>query len=222
MFFTIALKLVFGLMGLLLVVRLLGKKSMSEITPFDLVYTLVLGGILEESTYDDNVHVGHVLFAIALWALMIFGIERIVQKNEKVNRWVKGEPSVLIKDGVLNMAELSKNHIEMEQLRAILRQQGCFSLENAKHVVLENAGQMSVLKKSEDDKALSILLIDEGQIQYSVLRSNRLDEAWLREHLKQEGHETIEDLLYVEWSEEKGFYTVTKEEILNTSYRIDG
>ena len=56
------MKLVFGLIGLLLVVRLLGKKSMSEITPFDLVYTLVLGGILEESTYDDNVHVGHVLF----------------------------------------------------------------------------------------------------------------------------------------------------------------
>ena len=41
----------------------------------------------------------------------------------------------------------------MEQLRAILRQQECFSLENAKHVILENAGQMSVLKKSDDDKA---------------------------------------------------------------------
>lgn len=70
MVFSITMKLVFGLIGLLLVVRLLGKKSMSEITPFDLVYTLVLGGILEESTYDDNVHVGHVLFAIALWAVM--------------------------------------------------------------------------------------------------------------------------------------------------------
>lgn len=54
MIFSITMKLVFGLIGLLLVVRLLGKKSMSEITPFDLVYTLVLGGILEESTYDDS------------------------------------------------------------------------------------------------------------------------------------------------------------------------
>ena len=57
-------------------------------TPSLIKNTLVLGGILEESTYDDNVHVGHVLFAIALWAVMIYGIERIVQKNEKVNRWV--------------------------------------------------------------------------------------------------------------------------------------
>lgn len=86
------MKLVFGLIGLLLVVRLLGKKSMSEITPFDLVYTLVLGGILEESTYDDNVHVGHVLFAIALWAVMIYGIERIVQKMKKSIAGLKASP----------------------------------------------------------------------------------------------------------------------------------
>ena len=46
MIFSITMKLVFGLIGLLLVVRLLGKKSMSEITPFDLFYTRVLGGIL--------------------------------------------------------------------------------------------------------------------------------------------------------------------------------
>ena len=78
---------------------------------------------------------------------MIYGIERIVQRNEKVNRWVKGEPSVLIKDGVINMTELTNNHIEMEQLRAILRQQECFSLENAKHVILENAGQMECIEK---------------------------------------------------------------------------
>ncbi|MEQ4551901.1 DUF421 domain-containing protein, partial [Weissella sp. GP1] len=80
MIFSITMQLVFGLIGLLSVVRLLGQKSMSEITPFDLVYTLVLGGILEEATYDDNVHVEHVLFPIALWAVMIYGMERIVQK----------------------------------------------------------------------------------------------------------------------------------------------
>lgn len=83
MVFTIILKLFFGLFGLLLVARLLGKKTLSEITPFDLIYTLVLGGILEESIYDDNVSVFHVLFAIALWALLIYFIEEFVKKNEQ-------------------------------------------------------------------------------------------------------------------------------------------
>ena len=56
------------------------EKTLSEITPFDLIYTLVLGGILEESIYDDNVSVFHVLFAIALWALLIYFIEEFVKK----------------------------------------------------------------------------------------------------------------------------------------------
>lgn len=53
---------------------------MSEITPFDLVYMLVLGGILEESVYDDTVNVGHLLFGIAVWACLIFLVEKVVQK----------------------------------------------------------------------------------------------------------------------------------------------
>lgn len=56
MFSMIAVKLVIGLITFLLVVRLTGKKSLSQVAPFDLIYTLVLGGILEESIYDDAVH----------------------------------------------------------------------------------------------------------------------------------------------------------------------
>ncbi|MEG0474582.1 MAG: hypothetical protein RR548_02655 [Carnobacterium sp.] len=54
MYGSIVLKVAFGLVGLLLFTRLLGKKSMSDITPFDLIYTLVLGGLLEETIYDER------------------------------------------------------------------------------------------------------------------------------------------------------------------------
>ncbi|MBZ1528162.1 DUF421 domain-containing protein [Leuconostoc mesenteroides] len=222
MLFSIALKLIVGLLGLLVVVRLLGKKAISEITPFDLIYTLVLGGILEESIYDDKVNIGHLLFALFLWATMIYIIELVVQKNEKINRWLKGEPAVLIRDGVLNLKEISGNHIEMEQLRTMLRQQQCFSLENAKHTVLENAGQISVLKKSEEDKVMSLMLVDQGRIQYRVLQTHELEKSWLMENLEKEGYTMLRDILYVEWSEEKGFYILTNDDVINTTYRIDG
>lgn len=222
MLFSIALKLIVGLLGLLVVVRFLGKKAISEITPFDLIYTLVLGGILGSSIYKDQVNIGHLLFALFLWATMIYIIERVVQKNEKINRWLKGEPSVLIRDGVLNLKEISGNHIEMEQLRTMLRQHQCFSLENAKHTVLENAGQISVLKKSEEDKVMSLMLVDQGRIQYRVLQTHELEKSWLMENLEKEGYTMLRDILYVEWSEEKGFYILTNDDVINTTYRIDG
>ncbi|GAK48334.1 putative membrane protein [Secundilactobacillus oryzae JCM 18671] len=222
MFVLIATKLAIGLAALLVVVRLLGKKSMSEITPFDLVYMLVLGGILEESVYDDTVNVGHLLFGIAVWACLIFLVEKVVQKSRAVNRLVKGEPSILVKDGIVNLKELNRNQIELEQLRELSRQHQCFSLENAKHIILENAGQVSLVVKSEEDKVLALMLVDRGQIQVPVLETHNLTTDWLKENLVNQGYQSLDDLVYVEWSEEKGFYVVTKNDVTSKVYRIDG
>lgn len=103
MLLSISLKLVFGLVSLMLVTRVLGKKALADVTPFDLIYTLVLGGILEESIYDDKLNIGHLVFALFLWAALIYIIERIVQKNTRVSRLLKGEPSVIIRGGVINL-----------------------------------------------------------------------------------------------------------------------
>lgn len=222
MFWLIMIKLITGLMGLLLVVRLLGKKSLSDITPFDLIYTLVLGGILEESLYDPKINVFHLLLGIAIWGCLIYFVEKIVQKNDKVNRWLKGEPSVLIRNGVLNLREINRNKIELEQLRQMARQNQCFSLKNAKHVILENAGQISLVMDSEEDKALSIMLVDQGHIQEKVLKTHQLTKTWLQKNLKQLGYNTLGNLVYVEWSQENGFYVITKEDVTEHIYRIDG
>lgn len=222
MLLSISLKLVFGLVSLMLVTRVLGKKALADVTPFDLIYTLVLGGILEESIYDDKINIGHLVFALFLWAVLIYIIERIVQKNTRVSRLLKGEPSVIIRDGVINLKALSKNHIEMEQLRTMLRQQQCFSLENAKHVILESAGQVSVLKKSQEDSYISLMLVDHGIIQDRVLETHGLTRKWLLDNLNKEGYTTLHEIIYVEWSAEKAFYILTNHDVMNKDYCIDG
>lgn len=195
MLLSISLKLVFGLVSLMLVTRVLGKKALADVTPFDLIYTLVLGGILEESIYDDKINTGHLVFALFLWGVLIYIIERIVQKNTKVSRLLKGEPSIIVRDGVINLKALSKNHIEMEQLRTMLRQQQCFSLENAKHVILESAGQVSVLKKSQEDSYISLMLVDHGIIQDRVLETHGLTRKWLLDNLNKEGYTILHEII---------------------------
>nr|WP_252903987.1 YetF domain-containing protein [Secundilactobacillus oryzae] len=123
---------------------------------------------------------------------------------------VKGEPSILVKDGIVNLKELNRNQIELEQLRELSRQHQCFSLENAKHIILENAGQVSLVVKSEEDKVLALMLVDRGQIQVPVLETHNLTTDWLKENLVNQGYQSLDDLVYVEWSEEKGFYVSLK------------
>ena len=80
-------------------------------------------------------------------------------------------------------------------------------MKNAKHAVLENAGQISVLKESEEDK---------------VLQTHEIEESWLMENLENKGYTKLKDIVYVEWSEEKSFYILTNDDVCNQTYRIDG
>ncbi|MER2173716.1 MAG: YetF domain-containing protein [Carnobacterium sp.] len=221
MFLQIASKLIVGLIGLLLVARLLGKKTLSEITPFDLIYTLVLGGILEESIYDDKVNALHFLFAVALWGIMIYFLESVVQKKDKLNTFIKGTPSVLIYEGELNLLEIKNNHIEMEQLRSMLRSQNCFSLRTVKYAVLEIGGSISVMNKSEEDEEFSYLLVDESVIEIKTLQSIGKDKKWLIENLKEEGYQNLEEIVYAEWSPKQGLYVKTYQQSENKQIKLE-
>lgn len=222
MFITIALKLIVGLGALVVVVRLVGKKALSEVTPFDLIYALVLGGILEESIYDEKVSVFHVLFALAIWGGLIYGIEVLLQRREKTARRIKGKASPLVFQGVLNLKEFEGNHVEMEQLRTMLREQGVFSLREVDYLVLEPDGQPTLLKKSDTEGSFSYLVIDEGEVEGDTLATLGKNEAWLQEELQKSGLPDPKEIVYGEWSEEQGLYCLTYADCLNRSIVIDG
>lgn len=143
-YMNIGLKLFFGFVALLMVTRLFGKKEISQLTPFDFVYFIVLGGILEESIYDNNMSALHVWCAVAVWGMLLFIIENLSKRSNKFRVLLKGEISILIRNGEFNLKELEANHLEMEQLQIMLRQQGVFSLRAVCDLYLEPGGKVSL------------------------------------------------------------------------------
>jgi uncharacterized membrane protein YcaP (DUF421 family) len=219
MYGIIALKLIIGLITLVVVVRLIGKKELAQITPLDFVYAVILGGILEESIFDDKVTIGHLVFALTLWALAIYLFEKIMRRFESIRVVIMGNPSLVIRDGELDVKALEKSKLELEQLRTLLRQKGIFSLKEVQYAYLETSGNLSVMKYPEFEPMTpvqlgveaghnepSVLLVDEGRIQKRGLRMIGKDEDWLRENLKKEGYGLIEDIYVVEWTGREGFY----------------
>lgn len=219
---SIVSKLMIGLVALLAVVRVLGRKSLAQMTPYDFVYTLVLGGVLEEALYDDQVNLLHVLLGISLWGVLIFTLEYISTQNEYLNKLFKGEPSVIIYNGQLVLPAMKKNKLEMEQLRALLRSSGCYSLKNAKHMIMETGGQVSLTTYNDKDDTLSLLLVNKGRIEKKVLENHQLDEQWLVEELKQLGYLTVDNVAYAEWSQDKGFYVIRYDDLLADHIHLDG
>ena len=219
---SVVSKLILGLIALLIVVRVLGRKSLAQMTPYDFVYTLVLGGVLEESLYDDQVNLFHLVLGVSLWGVLIFTLEFISTKSDRLNKLFKGEPSVIVYNGQLVRPALKRNKLEMEQLRALLRTSGCYSLQNVQHMIMETGGQISLTTFDSQDETLSLLLIDEGHIEEKVLENHHLDKHWLTQELKQLGYRDIEQIVYAEWSEEKGFYVVKDSDLLDYPIRLDG
>lgn len=223
---SIILKMIVGFFVLLVVVRLLGKKELSQVTPVDLIYLLVLGGLLEESIYDENVPFWEVPYAAFLWAILIFIFDFITRKFDELRPMLKGKPTILIRNGKLDIQELRKNKLESEQLRSLLRQQGIFTLTEVRYAVLEPSGEISVMQKTSSSSvtssrakknfrkkdSFSHLIIDEGKIKRNILADLDVDESWVRVQLEAEGYSNLEHVFYAEWSEKNGFFVVEYDE----------
>ncbi|WP_445491679.1 DUF421 domain-containing protein [Niallia sp. 03133] len=203
----IILKLVIGLIALIVVMRLLGKKEMSEVTPFDFIYTLILGGILEESLYDEKISILHILCAITVWGILIYIVEMLVQKMDKMKKPLKGEPAELLANGKLNMDELKKNQIEMEQLRSMLRGKDIFSIKDANYVLLETNGMLSVIGSADSKPSPSFMVMDEGIMKEHGLKKIGKSKAWLQDQLIKRNVKA-KDVFYAEWSEKNGLYFI--------------
>ncbi|WP_336825287.1 DUF421 domain-containing protein [Sporosarcina sp. USHLN248] len=213
------MKLVIGLIAFMVVIRLLGKKHLAEMTPYDIIYLIMFGGILEETLYDRKTSVFMFLFSLGIWVSAIYIIEKLVAKSNTLRVVLKGEPDQLIENGKINKKLFDKNQLEMEQLRTMLRQQGIFSLREVKDLYIEPGGEISInqyakfkavtaadLKLELEEEDPSVLLIDEGQIQEEVLHAIGKTRQWLMDGLSQEGYKVIEEILYCEWSNSHGFF----------------
>ncbi|WP_159882835.1 DUF421 domain-containing protein [Paenibacillus puerhi] len=224
-FVHITLKLVIGFVGLWVITRLLGKKEISQLTPFDFVSALMLSELVGNTIYDDEAGYGKLVYALAFWMLLSYAMDRVVYRSRKLRKPLEGEPSLLIVNGVVNQRELDRNNVDMEQLCMMLRQRNVFSLNKVAFAVLETNGSLSILLKSEYETVnrgdLNLpeqvqrpaeVMIKDGQIQGDGLKEIGKDESWLRKEMLEQGFMDPRQVFYAEWTSEDGLYIVRNEE----------
>ncbi len=222
---TYVVKLTTGLIGVIIVLRLLGKKEMAQITPLDFVYALILGSIVEEALYETTMPFYEMLFALAYWALLIYVIEKFALKNERFRRVLKGKPELLINDGIIDVEVMDRNNMDVDEVRELLRLQQIFSLKSVKYAVLENSGMLSVIQYASEEPAvrkelkdddeydeneINYLFVDAGKIEYEALERAGFDEEWLREKLKEDTEYDVDDVYFAEWNKNTGFFAQGK------------
>lgn len=205
------IKLTVGLIGVMVVIRILGHKELAQITPLDFVYALILGSIVEESLYETTTPFYHMVIMLAYWGLLIYVIERFSMKNERFRRVTKGSAQLLINDGNIDDKVLNRHNMDVDELRELLRLNGVFSLREVRHAIMETSGKLSIIKYAREESpvrselldsfkenSISYLFIDGGKIEYNALTAANVDKDWLEETLKEETGHRLEDVFVAE------------------------
>lgn len=222
-FVQLTVELLFGFIGLLIAVKIIGKRQVQQISPFDFISAVVLGELLGNAIYVEETSIFHVLYAITIWTVMLLVIEKIVQKSRPIRRIVEGTPKLIIKRGLIDYKILKKEKLDFGELTSMLRDTGAFSVREVEYAILEPNGIITVIKKPPYDNVkkqdlniptkaavLTLPLIIEGKIEPENLSDSGHDENWLLQEVRKQNVQNIEDVLYAEWNQTDGLLIQTK------------
>ncbi|MCD1257252.1 DUF421 domain-containing protein [Paenibacillus athensensis] len=221
---SIGVKLTVALIGLLVMTRLLGKKEISQLTAFDFVSSLMLSELVGNTIYDDEVHLSHLIFALALWTLLALGLEKLIALFPRLSRYAAGTPVLLIRDGVVDFKAMKRNNLDFAQLGMLLRENNIFSLREVAYALFETNGSISVLRQKEPEEisgnakaqrgsvSLPAYIIENGSINEDTLKRLGRNRLWVEQLLQLSGIPHQKRVLFAEWSDSSGLYYQLKEE----------
>lgn len=128
----------------LLLIRLIGKKHVGEMAPFDLVVLLILSESVQNALIaDDKSLTGGLVAAATLFAANQL-IGYVTWRNKPLARLIEGTPRVLVRNGHVLSDVMASEQVTRAELLEALRKEGCTSLANVRYAVLENDGNITV------------------------------------------------------------------------------
>ena len=181
----------------ILVIRIMGKRQVGELQPFELAVTIMVSALAAIPMEDIGIPLLYSIIPI----LLLLGFQEILSiinmRSNKARSIICGTPSIVIQNGKIMENELKKLKINLNDLLEQLRIKGFHTIEEIEYALMETTGQLSVIPKSQkrpvtpEDLNLSTKyeglprsLIIDGQIQKDNLKIIGLDSEWLIKTLK--------------------------------------
>ncbi len=221
-FIYLTTELLIGFVLLFIIVKFVGKKIISQITPFTFIASIVLGELLGNALYDHKIGVLYIIYSVSLWGVLLFLVEYLGQKFLPFRGVSEGKPSALIKNGVVDREELKKNRMNLNQLQSLLRQSETFSIREVAFCYLEANGSISILKKTKYQKTtqgdfnmsitsvhVPVTLIRDGKVLKDELADLGVDEVWLQTQLNAQGISDPQTIFIAEWLKDDGLFVQT-------------
>lgn len=200
MYLSIILRTIFMYFFIILVYRIMGKKEVGQLSIVDLIVSILIAELVALAIEaKKNIMIAVVPISILVFVQILMSY--ISLKSPKFRYLIDGKPTIIIKNGKLNINEMSKIRYSLDDLITQLRLQGIKSIEKIKYAILENNGSLSVFTDNSD---YPIPLILDGVIDYQVLKEINKDYKWLTYILDKKSL-SLKDVFYAFYAGNKLF-----------------
>jgi uncharacterized membrane protein YcaP (DUF421 family) len=146
----------------------MGKRQIGEMQPFEFIITLIIADLACIPMTEVSIPLVYGIVAIACLFILHQLLSILEQKGKILKRVISGKPSIVINQNGVDMLELKKNNLGVDDLIESMRALGYFSLDQLSYAIYESNGNLSAFEKDSDtpfSTSLPVLLVNDGKIE---------------------------------------------------------
>jgi uncharacterized membrane protein YcaP (DUF421 family) len=127
--------------------RVIGRRELSSLSPFDLILLIVLGDAVQQGLTQDDYSVTGAIIAVSTIATLQVATSYVSFRSGRARKVLEGLPIVLVQDGNMVDANLKRERMTPDEVEEEMRVQQIGSLAQVQWAILETNGTMSFIKK---------------------------------------------------------------------------
>ena len=141
----IVVRAFFAFLFVFLITRLIGRRELSSLQPFDLILLVVVGDLIQQGVTQSDMSFTGAVLATGVFALMVLTVSYLGFRFRQVRPLLDPQPLIVVQDGEVIERNLRKERMTVGELLAEARLQRIASLEGVKWAVLESNGRVSFI-----------------------------------------------------------------------------
>lgn len=132
---------------LYVLLRIMGKRELGQMTPFELVVMIVLGDLIQQGVTHNDFSLTGAILATTTFAFLAIAMSWVTYLFPRAEKLLDGEPRVIIRDGTLIKENLRRDRMTQSEVESEMRLAGIAAMADVAWAILETQGKISFIKK---------------------------------------------------------------------------
>ncbi len=143
----IVLRAIVAYLFVLLMTRIVGRRELSTLEPFDLILLVTIGDLVQQGVTQNDFSVTGLMLAVGTMAAMVILFSYLSFRFPRVRPVLEGVPVIVVEDGRAIDQNLRRQRLTVAEVAREARRQGIPSLDQVQWAVVETNGEMTFIQK---------------------------------------------------------------------------